>query len=274
MQLYALDKHFQTVPAWQASRQKEYYCFECSKKVRVRAGFHKRAHFYHAHHNPSCRQNQKSLAHLELQHYVLGRLPLDEARLEQAFQEIDRIGDVAWLSQKIVFEIQCSPISAAEVLKRNEDYASIGWSVVWILHDRRYNKTRLSAAEMALQNSSHYFAHFDEKGKSVIYDQFKVVKEGVVVASLAPYPINFWQLKEVPEGVFPLFLESRKEWRCFFEGDLLDRLNKKSDMTYFQKAGRLFLEHFSYEPADFWKCIKAKIRLLWIGFLEHICEPV
>ena len=52
-----------------------------------------------------------------------------------------------------MFEIQCSPITAREIEERNSDYQSLGYQVIWILHDSLYNKGRLTAAEYFLQEA-------------------------------------------------------------------------------------------------------------------------
>ena len=76
----------------------------------------------------------KGLVHLSVQNRILEMLPPNEADMEVRFDTIGRIADVAWTSQKIVFEVQCATITAEEVMERNPSYASVGYDVVWILH--------------------------------------------------------------------------------------------------------------------------------------------
>ena len=108
MQLYALDTKGELISAQQAVRQINYECLECQHTVRLRGGPHRRPHFYHVSPSIFCRQHQKGAIHLQLQSYFLHQLPIGDCHLECPFPSIGRIADVAWLSQKIVFEIQCS----------------------------------------------------------------------------------------------------------------------------------------------------------------------
>src|SRR5687767_12314803 len=156
MQIHALDETTRIVTARQAIRHRTYYCFECQEAVKVRQGLHRQAHFYHLSPNRHCSQHRKSAIHLQLQQRFLHLLPPGECQLERPFKRIHRIADVVWEPQKIVFEIQCSPISLEEVQKRNADYASLGYQVVWILHTKTFNQQRLSAAELYLRTTPCY----------------------------------------------------------------------------------------------------------------------
>jgi len=168
MQLYALDdKH--PILATEAIKQKNYRCPECLTFVRPRGGPHRQPHFYHLRSHPSCRQYQKSLPHIQLQLHLKSLIP--NSSLEKSFSKIGRIADVAWEEKWIVFEIQCSPISHEEAKSRCEDYALLGYTVVWILSDRRFNKKNLSLAENFLRGRLCYFARGTE-----IYDQFEVIQ--------------------------------------------------------------------------------------------------
>ena len=88
-----------------------------------------------------------SSSHLAIQKVLSKSLP--GSRLEHRFPSIGRVADVVYFPKKIIFEVQCSPISLKEVQKRNRDYLSLGFTVIWILHDRHYNKKTLSLAERA-----------------------------------------------------------------------------------------------------------------------------
>src|SRR5437879_13025188 len=116
MQIYALkDKH--SIFVAEAIKGKDYLCPECQRVVRLRGGNLRQKHFYH-HHKGSCRQGNKSLTHLALQWHLIDLLPKGEALMERAFPEIGRITDVCWEKRKIVFEIQCSPITEEKAKRR------------------------------------------------------------------------------------------------------------------------------------------------------------
>lgn len=168
MQLHALEEK-SLIFAAEAQKSADYRCPECLNIVRLRGGPYRQAHFYHLRNHPSCRQHSKSLAHLGLQIHVKSLIP--EAILERRFEEIGRIADVAWEEKKLIFEIQCSPISLEEVQGRNRDYASIGYSVVWILHAGRYNRHLITPAEFFLRQGICFFAE-----KTKIYDQYEVLR--------------------------------------------------------------------------------------------------
>lgn len=225
MQLYALNGEGQVIRARQALKHTDYQCLECRQTVRLRGGPQRQPHFYHLEPTPFCRQHHKGPVHLQIQSYFLQKLPLGDCQLECSFPSIRRIADVAWLSQQIIFEIQCSPISAQEVLARNRDYQQLGWRVVWILHDERYNQTRLSAAELALRSSPHFFTNMDRLGAGMIYDQFDVCDKGLRLRRLPPLPIeirDFRLMESIQVQSFPFtLLEHRmNNWKLFFAGDL------------------------------------------------------
>lgn len=284
MQLYALDSERQLTSARGAVRQTNYYCLECQQLVRLRGGVRRRRHFYHLEPTPDCRQHQKGLVHLQLQWHFLQQLPVGDCQLEKPFNAIHRIADVAWLSQKIIFEIQCSPISAEEVIARNRDYQKLGWSVIWILHDRRYNQTRLSAAEMALRSSPHFFSNMDSDGIGIIYDQFDICKNGRRHERLPPLPID---LREPPstvqEQLYPLSLLSHraKYWKYFFKDDLMNLFLQTPDIPYLQQAMARENSFFSASQsftgsrlyARLWqKGIVMPYQILFRFLLERMCR--
>jgi len=170
VQLYAYSLNGQVVSAADAKRYTDYNCLECGQTVRMRGGLKRKAHFFHLQPPSTCRQHAKSMTHLQAQLALLKCLPPGAAELEARFDKIDRIADVAWHAEKIVFEVQCSAISAQEVAARNRDYGSTGYDVVWFLHDRRFGRFRPSEAEIFLENSPHYYTNMDDKGAGYFYD--------------------------------------------------------------------------------------------------------
>lgn len=228
MQLYALNDQKQLVSARAAIKKKDYYCFECFSVVRLRGGIHRQNHFYHLDSNRSCELSGKSMEHIQTQCFIQSLLPSGESILECKFNEISRIADLAWVKQRIVFEIQCSPISAEEVVKRNLDYGKVGYRVVWILHDLQFNRWRMSAAEMALAKVNHYFTNIDEEGNGMIYDQYDWIDGGLRKKKLDPLPVQLNMLKEFRFGhgikeVVPQKIKDRLFSRkLYFSGDIVD----------------------------------------------------
>ncbi len=256
MQLYALDLKGQLINAHQAVRHIDYQCLECQQIIRLRGGPYRQPHFYHLHPAPFCRQHQKGLIHLQLQSYFVQQLPPGDCSLEFRFPSIHRIADVAWHSQKIVFEIQYSAISAEEVLQRNRDYQQEGWRIVWILHDHRYNQVRLSAAERTLQASPHFFSNMNHLGQGSIYDQFDICDQGIRKERLPPLPLIFNQ----PTTCFsdtqswPLILLTKRSmnWKLSFKGDLIHLFLESPCHPYLQQAFDLEKDYYPASASSSW----------------------
>jgi len=179
MQLYACEEQGHIALARSAKKGVDYLCPECKGKVRVRRGHHRQPHFFHLTHNDNCRQSGKSAIHLAVQHHLLDLLPEKEVSLECRFSEISRIADVVWMPQRLIFEVQCSPITAEEVQQRNRDYGKLGFQVVWIFHDNRFNRWRVTAAEETLEIRPFYFTNMDADGRGMIYDHACVIQKGI-----------------------------------------------------------------------------------------------
>lgn len=227
MQLHALDNQHAVVFAGQAAKQTDYICIECAQLVRLRGGMHRQPHFYHLRPNISCTLHGKSMTHLMLQNHLQQLLPAGEAQLECRFEEIGRIADVVWAKHRLVFEIQCSPISAEEILSRNADYAAAGFQVVWVLHDKRFNQWRLSGAEHALADRPHYFTDMNGLGKGQIYEQLSVNIKGIRKMRLPKLPVDLSAPQRgdfADADIFPRLIQ-RKIQTCpvSFAGDTIDQ---------------------------------------------------
>ncbi|MEI8125411.1 MAG: competence protein CoiA family protein [Parachlamydiaceae bacterium] len=242
MQVCALDDKNCLVFAEKAAKQKDYGCLECGEIVRLRSGVHRKAHFYHSKPNGKCRLHSKGMPHLMLQYRLHSLLPNGEGELECRFPSIGRIADVVWHTKHIVYEIQCSPISAEEVLARNADYASVGYQVVWIFHASRYNQYRLSAAEKALSDSPHYFTTINSRGDGEVYDQYSIVDKGMRKYRLPPLPVDLVSplLFPLSSENFPSQIRLRMDaWPIYFAGDTIDSCVKGVDKELLAHIERL-----------------------------------
>lgn len=234
MQWIALDTPHTPIPAPLAIKQKRYLCPECACPVQLRSGPHRQPHFYHLRANSTCTQHKKSEQHLGLQLFLASRIPVKEMQIERRFPQINRIADVAWEARKIVFEIQCSPMTCAEAENRCRDYRSIGWEILWILSDARFNKRRLSAAENYLRQETSYFFHWSKQPLiSRIYDQCEIVKGFRRVYKGPPIPIDplliiVHHSKDSPEYALPLCIKQRWDaWKLRVDRDLLTQAQEK-----------------------------------------------
>lgn len=226
MFLFAIDEKENLVPAYEAHKQKDYFCRECGGIVRCRGGFFRQLHYYHLESDRICRQSGKSLTHLQIQLFILNAIPMCE--LEKRFPLINRIADAVWQEKKLVFEIQCSPITAREIEERNNDYQSLGYQIIWILHDQLYNKTRLTAAEFFLQKSPHYFTNMNSEGLGYIYDQCDHIENGKRLKTISIRKIKIDSYHPCKEEQFPKirypkwFIKRILQWPIYFSGDFID----------------------------------------------------
>jgi competence protein CoiA len=290
MQLYAFDSQNQLTFAGRAHKQRDYLCPECKSTVRLRGGIHRQNHFYHLEGCRLCRQSGKSFEHLNVQLSFLEALPKGECFLEFPFPSINRIADVVWIEKKLVFEVQCSPISASEVRERNRDYASEGFRVIWILHDNRYNKPRLSGMEHVLHLEPHYFTNISKGGAGVIYDQFSVVQGGIRQKVLPPLPIDVsapCSFEGRKCGAISLqAVQSRlSRWPIHFAGDLTESLlnanpNRREYIAEAEGVERNYLPITSPLPVRGWRgltsifyrFIARPYKLIFQLLLERSCK--
>jgi len=166
MQVYAFDEKGFRVFAENAAKGSDYICMECGNRVRRRAGYKKRHHFFHLKAEKKCSQHRKSHTHIFLQALIVDQIQNGSGMLctqEEPFTQISRIADVCWHEKQIVFEVQCSPISIEEIKKRTADYESIGWYVIWVLLDRTFLKRTNSFVVSFLQKRTHYYANYRQK---------------------------------------------------------------------------------------------------------------
>lgn len=223
MQIYAYDERGEYISSLKAKERKDYYCPDCHDILRVRSGPFIRTHFYHFKPFRPCSRKGKTLTHLRLQETLVKLLPPGEAVEEAPFPSICRIADIYWEKEKIVFEAQVSFISAREVEARNRDYASLGLTVVWILHKSRFDGFKVTNAERFLRNHPHYFSNHNEAGHGQFYDRHLYEFNGIKQANLFYRKVNLSRPKRefsLPDQA-PLSLQIRSSWPLAFEGDIL-----------------------------------------------------
>lgn len=290
MHLYAKDMAGTVVFAEHGVKQKDYFCLECQGPVRLRKGIHRQSHFYHLESHRVCQLNGKSMTHIQIQYSLQALFSLEDCFLEHRFPEINRIADVVWLPHRLVFEIQCSPISANEVQERNRDYRSIGYQVVWILHDKRFNQWRVSAAENYLKQFPHYYTNIDAEGQGIIYDQYSLISRGIRKGYLSPLSINVNQplfpkpseWEKIRAKIPATLLERIEHWPLFFSGDLLSRflgeLNSFLKTDYWTEILKMeameipkLEEKFSYRKL-FKKFIARPYQIFFQYILEKACK--
>lgn len=225
MQICALNDSGQLVPIQHARRGHSYCCLECGKEVRPRNSRWIQPHFFHIPSLFPCRQKEKTAVHLCIQKH-LKKVIGEGLALEVPFRSISRIADAVWESEKIVFEVQVSPMSADEMRGRVADYRSQGYETVWILSDKLYNRPRLSAMEEALKSIPHYYSNIDSHGQGIVYDQWAVSSAGLRKKRGALFPII---VNEVRRPFGPC---AGRNWPLGFQGDI----GSRSKDSYHEKT--------------------------------------
>lgn len=275
MQLYAHDPSQvpkRPILANEAEKGKDYLCPECKNFLRIRGGNNRQIHFFHLKTPLSCRQHQKGIIHIQLQLYLQSLLSEEETQLEAAFPSIGRIADVACLKTKKIFEIQYSPISLHEAKGRTEDYARIGFQIVWILHDRRFNKKNLSAAEEYLRQGTCYFTNMDHEGGGKIYDQFEIIQKGKRVYRASPLNVDLkCAKKNIGSSLeLPKMLQKRLEKQpLYHQGDLADHFFSGRASFLLDLEKKFSLKKSALSP---WKKIKEGYHILIQLLLEGVAK--
>lgn len=248
---------------------KIYWCLDCFGPVKKRKRGRNFAHFYHLKASPACRLYSKALDHLVAQKELARLFPPGELQIERPFLKIARVADVCWEKEKIIFEIQCSSMTEKEASMRMRDYFSIGYVVVWLLDDRRYNKKNLKPAEAFLRTQNAYFLSFK---RMEVYDQFEVLIEERRVRKGKALLLDLFKVRKAPKIEF----EERRtpqqilRLQCtrIFYGDRLslvlrfpDRMlrEKAIEEEALRKKGRAWLE---------W--LKTHLLLPYLKWLEGV----
>ncbi|MBX7067135.1 MAG: hypothetical protein K1X28_07885 [Parachlamydiales bacterium] len=262
MALYAYDEGI-LIHAGDAEAEKIYECVNCFRPVRRRKGRCKTPHFYHIQEAPSCRLYSKSEDHLTAQVELEKMFPRGALQIEKPFIEIDRVADLCWEKEKIIFEIQCSQITKVEADSRIRDYKTKGYDVVWLMDDRRYNKRISRPAEEYLRTLSAYYLSIESME---VYDQFEIFSDGKRVRKGRPFPVDLTKVFKRGENEFSPELYPKQIIRLnlerYFYGDRMSRalrfpeemLREKEIEKNFRKPSRLFvwLKKYLLEPYVRW----------------------
>ncbi len=244
MQLYASDQEGKKCFARFAQKGNDYFCLECAARVRVRSGTAIRPHFYHLSQESSCRQSGKTEEHIAIQQLLLDQI--GGGILEMRFESVGRIADLFWEEKKLIFEVQCSPITQQEIEERNRDYESLGYSVIWILYDKTFSHKKKTGCQKVLTGRTHYYSN-----AKVIYDmQSRFQKKVVEVSSIMP--LSFSKALLLDQEMHIRFYS----WAYYTKGDFLWHALQKP-----QKRSRFSLNS-----------IPALFKAIWQLVLERSCK--
>lgn len=167
---------------------------------------------------------------------------IPDIKLELPFPSIERIADAAWDKEKVVFEIQCSPMTAEELRARNRDYASLGWKTIWIFHETRYNKRRITAAEGSVWKRAHYYTNIDQTGNGDFFTHLAVSHQGKREKTILRRKVEFHR----PTWTGQKFHFERDGWETIFEYREKISLSNlfKSFISRFLISLRAIFDHF------------------------------
>ena len=228
-------------------------------------------HFYHLEKSDQCRQHAKSETHLKLQKKIIESCGQGSFE-EYSFPEIGRIADIAWPDKKLIFEVQCSQMTAEEARNRQHDYTSIGYEVIWILSEMTYNKRKVSALEATLSTTTHYFANDNS-----IYDQCDVIVLGRRRARFLQRPILIASIQpRLPQAVeqLPVTMQVRnQQWKWHARDDLVSELPKNKMLfdavTAFEQG---ILQEGQKATSTFFSRMKEGLKALYYSLLEGFCR--
>ena len=127
--------------------------------------------------------------HLAVQHKIIQLIGDNSCKLEHRIK--NHIADIYWVSQNIVFEIQCSPITLKEAVSRTKDFEDLGVGIIWILHQKTYNKTHMNPAEKYLISCKNvYYSNIDQGGDGIIFDQEQAILFNKRLHKSCPKQVN------------------------------------------------------------------------------------
>ena len=155
--------------------------------------------------------------HKNIQRHIVTLLKGQRVSIEKKFKQIARIADIYWHEPNIVFEIQCSPLSLHEAKKRTADYESLGIHVVWLLHEKRFNKRILPKAEYYLRHKRAFYTNLDGIHKGVIYDQVDKIIYRTRIEKSRPIPIDIFDEKRLLASLEPIAYRPPFSFKAFYE---------------------------------------------------------
>ena len=214
MQIFASTKNNNLITVFQAEKKENYFCLECNEILHKRSGIYQQEHFYHVKPTLNCRQNNKSIEHIQTQIFIKKLFENLSCHMEYRFNSINRIADLYIEELNLVIEIQCSFISVKEVKTRISDYGKLGLRVLWILHEKKFNKKTKTPVEIFLKNQTYYYTNINDVGQGIIFDSyFFSKKRSIDLGCYLSFP------RYLPKD-YLLLKRRRKNLPFYFKGDL------------------------------------------------------
>lgn len=198
-------------------------------------------------------------SHRMIQQKILERKP--QVKLEVQFPEIGRIADVVDFQKKLIYEVQYSPITVREARKRNEDYASLGFQVIWVLHNKTFNKKKATPAEFYLRHHTMFYTSYTRFGHGFFFDQLEFFRGRRRIYRGVPLPLTSLDprpLLEIPKN-FPKSLKKKLiRTPYYFPGDATDDLFRKGNELWAKELEKSYLGIASRFDSKLYRSILTK----------------
>lgn len=184
--------------------------------------------------------------------------------LKKSFAQINRVADACLEDKKIVFEIQCSPITESEAAAKIQDYQSLGYEMIWILSDKHYNKRIFKPAEKLLRKYLTYYISIQKEPSYVIYDQFEIISGNRRIKKSKRLIVD-------PTKVYinqPSLLEAKSNPKQI--RDLKSRFFCEQDRAYISKISPLETLRY-WRKLEIYYAKNSNSILIWLK--KHIFNP-
>ena len=212
------------------------------------------------------------LLHQSIQNRIAKLIGEEKVVLEYRFNK--RRADIYWPKQKIVFEIQCTPISLATVRERNSDYEAFDLSVVWILHQKTFNKTFVGPAENYMRSRGALYTNIFTNHTGTIYDQFEVINghrrlyksPPLSINITKPYPLSWQETMKKRTAIDTLYFEGKRAI-AFSGGSQESSKKEKKEFSRIKSILKPFYKRFSHSQRA--TMLILYYLLMWLHRLRH-----
>ncbi len=147
--------------------------------------------------------------------------------------------------------------------------------MIWILHDKQFNRFRLSPIENFLNLHPHYYTNLDLEGKGMIYDQYAHDENFFRKQKLPPLPIDPTSpIRPLTAKQFAhhLIKRRKKEWKIAFAGDIYDKCEGPTLQKSIRILDARFLQKTKKRKRPLFLRLLHPYRLLFQLLLEKNCN--
>lgn len=282
--LFGFDENKQLVKASTTQKERTIYCPHCGERLICKVGMIKIPHFSHLKNSQCCSFSEgESAEHLAYKEgfQKWGGIFEEDWEMEAILPEIPQRPDL--LSQKLVIEVQCSPLKISRLVERITGYHKYQYEDWWLLGPKLTPRKKLTQLQKAFCSfSSDKGLHLwlvNQQGVFLYYFLREI--NGALFADRhqwMPYSVS---LKEIYQTSFqnqqPL-IHLRKTDASNWKKRLNQQLIKKDPYIlrlqkyfYQAKAHLLYLPEWFYLPSWYFIFYQADI-LLFRYLVQEIRE--